>query len=120
MQGITEAKVSGKIPKEGPITEGHRNVYLTRMAGSIRHVVTREDGREILMGINNSKCSPPLDFEEVMKIAGSVARYGYRKEPHAAIPISYLDAMSRLQVSPSAHRVLLAIIRKTVGWTEPL
>lgn len=56
--------------------EGQRNAALTSLAGSMRH---RGFGgsaiRSALLAENQEKCDPPLDEDEVERIAASVSRY---------------------------------------------
>lgn len=58
------------------VGEGGRNDFLTREAGRLRRA--GGDGHSIgamLKAINLDRCSPPLDDNEVQKIAESVSRY---------------------------------------------
>lgn len=58
------------------VGEGSRNDFLTREAGRLRrfgcdnHVLN-----EALRSINRERCAPPLDDEEVQRIAESIGRY---------------------------------------------
>jgi hypothetical protein len=110
-----------KIPKKiqaGPVCEGMRNVYLTSIAGKLRHIMTQEETKGVLMAVNLADCKPPLDWAEVSKICDSVRRYGCQREHVSIFPDSYVTALSRLKVSPSAHRVLVVILHKTVGFNK--
>jgi phage replication O-like protein O len=118
LRGIKGAPKPTKMaaPPSGPVYEGQRHIYLVSAAGSIRHLVTQQEGRDILMALNNVRCKPPLDFEEVMQIADSAARYGYREEHVTVISDTFMEALSRVKVTPSAHCVLLALTHKTLGY----
>src|SRR5262245_11055961 len=64
-----------------PIREGSRNARLTSMGGSARRAgATHEEIETYLLAVNG-RCDPPLDEDEVRKIARSVARY----EPDAPL-----------------------------------
>jgi len=65
-----------KQATEGGFNEGGRNNALTKLAGRMRRAGCSRD--EILAGLqalNQSRCSPPLEDDEVRQIAGSIARY---------------------------------------------
>jgi len=58
------------------IPEGHRNTYLTSLAGTLwRKGVTQETLVTALLSENDTRCAPPLPEEEVKRIARSVAGY---------------------------------------------
>lgn len=58
------------------IPEGHRNTYLTSLAGTLwRKGVTQETLVTALLRENDTRCAPPLPEEEVKRIARSVAGY---------------------------------------------
>jgi hypothetical protein len=60
----------------GPITEPGRNDTLARIGGGMRYQGAEEDEiLEALRQVNAERCEPPLDDDEVRKIAHSVARY---------------------------------------------
>lgn len=65
-----------------PVGEGSRNDFLMRQGASLRAKGFEQD--EIyaaLSAINQNRCNPPVDDDEVKQIAGSVSRY----EPGDAI-----------------------------------
>ncbi|MGE5618091.1 MAG: phage/plasmid primase, P4 family [Sphingomonadaceae bacterium] len=67
--GHTAAPIPGKIP------QGQRNSTLTSLAGSLRRRGLSEDVIErALLAVNAAQCEPPLDDNEVRKIAGSIGR----------------------------------------------
>jgi putative DNA primase/helicase len=61
---------------DAPIPEGERNPTLTRLAGVMRRAAFSERAiAAALLTTNAERCSPPLEEEDVQKIAWSVARY---------------------------------------------
>lgn len=73
---LTGSKPSRPLPSDGPIPEGGRNSELTRQGGALRKVgMSAEHILDALRAINATRCNPPLDDEEVIQIARSVARY---------------------------------------------
>jgi Bifunctional DNA primase/polymerase, N-terminal/AAA domain/Primase C terminal 1 (PriCT-1) len=68
-----EKAASGK--DAGPIT-ANRNIELTSIAGKLRNAGLSREAMELaLLQVNDDRCDPPLDDEEVRHIAASVARY---------------------------------------------
>ena len=68
--GIQECK------DDGPIAEGKRNETLCSIAGSmLRKGWDADTIYTALIDINQRRCEPPMGFEEVQRIAESVARY---------------------------------------------
>ena len=60
----------------GPVVEGSRNVTLTSQGGKLRRLGMSEAEIETaLQHINQVSCKPPLDSDEVSRIAASVASY---------------------------------------------
>jgi len=80
------ARVNGhsvvNITSDGQeILAGQRNTALTRLAGLMRRGgMMQTEILAALREVNNTRCRPPLDEEEVRRIASSVARY----EPNQA------------------------------------
>ena len=63
------------------IPTGQRNTALTRLAGLMRRGgMTQGEILAALREVNNNRCRPPLDEDEVRRIASSIARY----EPNQA------------------------------------
>jgi hypothetical protein len=61
---------------DGHVYEGGRNTILTSLAGTMRRRGFSEDAiAAALLAENASRCSPPLDEDEVRGIAQSVSRY---------------------------------------------
>lgn len=73
------------------VPEGQRNTYLTKEAGRLRALGCGEE--RILSGLvarNQSDCREPLPYEEVARIAASVAAY----PAGAALPASGVPVLS--------------------------
>ncbi len=84
-QGSTGSQVPQDI--EAPIPEGQRNTTLTRIAGKLRHAGLSERViRAALLEANDERCTPPLEEEEVTKIARSIARYPAGPSGTSALP----------------------------------
>jgi hypothetical protein len=80
----------GPAPQEvlgEPIRENRRNLSLTSVAGSLRdRGLDVETILAVLTEVNHLRCVPPLDDEEVIRIARSIGRYPpgrprYRRSP---------------------------------------
>jgi hypothetical protein len=68
--------------RESAPVEGNRNNYLTSVGGKLRHMGFSRDALEVsLLQHNADICQPPLDDEEVKRIAASVARYDVPETP---------------------------------------
>jgi hypothetical protein len=71
------------------IPEGQRNVWLTSMAGKMRHAGFEVDAiTAALVAENEARCSPPLREAEVRSIAKSVVQYAVGDESRRA-PIDW-------------------------------
>jgi putative DNA primase/helicase len=71
-----EVSAATEPTRGDPVTEGHRNNYLTSLAGAMQR--TGASAESILAALNqenSSKCSPPLDDAEVQSIVASITRY---------------------------------------------
>jgi hypothetical protein len=69
-------KARRRVASDGPIPRGQRNGTLTSVAGRLRRRGSDEEAiAAVLLAANASRCSPPLDEDEVRAIARSVARY---------------------------------------------
>lgn len=68
-------------PNPGPISE-YRNVTLTRRAGALRRQGLDEAQlASELQKINLAECDPPLESDEVARIARSIAKYPAGRDP---------------------------------------
>ncbi len=75
------------------IPNGERNKRLTSLAGKLRYAGL--DARSILSTLeveNQVRCKPPLDDDEVRKIAESVGSYEPGKPPSFPFPFPYSDS----------------------------
>jgi P4 family phage/plasmid primase-like protien len=58
------------------VLEGHRNVHLTSLAGTLRRAsASRETMIVALSAENKARCSPPLDRAEIKQIVSSIFKY---------------------------------------------
>lgn len=65
-----------KEPLANSIPEGQRNTTLTRLAGTMRRMgMTQAEIYAGLAQVNLDRCDPPLQREEIEKIAASIASY---------------------------------------------
>jgi len=79
---------------DAPILDGHRNDALTRHAGRMRHIGLREtEMLAALHAINQGRCSPPLDADEVRRVAASVARYAAGEPDDSPPVVDLLEAV---------------------------
>ena len=84
----------------GAILLHSRNVELTSIAGSWRrHGMSADEMFTRLQAENAARCAPPLDAEEVRKIADSVARYD-PAEPEVQVTSSSQMSGSATSSSP--------------------
>ncbi|MBX3403847.1 MAG: bifunctional DNA primase/polymerase [Phycisphaeraceae bacterium] len=97
LEAALDSLKSGKRKRRGgPIPEGRRNSELTSRAGRMRRAGLDESQiAEQLLQMNRGECQPPLEEEEVRKIAASAKRY----ESDAAA------ATARIIVAPDEARV---------------
>lgn len=59
-----------------PILEGHRNVVLASVAGSLRdRGLDAETICVVLLEVNRVRCGPPLEESEVLSVGKSIAKY---------------------------------------------
>lgn len=64
------------------IPEGSRNIELTKVAGQLRRAgLSEAEMLAALRGVNEERCRPPLDEEELAQIARNVAQYPSGPEP---------------------------------------
>jgi hypothetical protein len=69
-------------PVAGNIAEGKRNATLTSLAGTMRRKgMTEEAIAAALLAENATACKPPMDDDEVRKIAASIIRYEPSERP---------------------------------------
>jgi hypothetical protein len=90
------------------IAAGERNETLASLAGSMRRRGMGQD--EILAALrvtNKERCRPPLDEDELERIAGSVARYDPAKRPREPLTLDVLTAhaVTRLPDPPGTDEL---------------
>lgn len=72
---------------EPEIVDGKRNNVLTSLAGSMRRRgMVREEIEAALLIVNERRCKPSLDVDEVRKLAKSVMRYAPQDVPTGDLP----------------------------------
>jgi putative DNA primase/helicase len=94
MRLLERPKTNGASQVGERIPSGQRNKELTSLAGSMRR--RGMDAAEILAALevtNERRCSPPLEAEELEKIAASVSRY----EPAGDVVRVSFNGNGRLQ-----------------------
>ena len=85
-----KTSINGNSTGSEKIPEGGRNAHLTSLAGTMRRRGTSKEAMEVaLLQDNAERCHPPLDANEVRRIAGSVARY----RPSTEIPPFPVDVL---------------------------
>jgi hypothetical protein len=70
-----------QAPTGAYIPSGRRNEALAGMAGAMRRKGMSAEAIEAALLAENRRCSPPLDEDEVRRIAGSVSRYAPAEDP---------------------------------------
>ena len=78
-QGRNEGQPAGEVPEE--ILEGNRETELVSLAGTMRRRGCGAEEILALLQVSNSlRCRPPLDDEDLERIAQSVAQYASNDE----------------------------------------
>jgi hypothetical protein len=81
-RGCRQGGATSPQDDDEPIQEGRRDTTLTSMAGTMRRRgFSRAAIEAALLVTNDERCEPPLEREQVEKIAASVARYPPGKIP---------------------------------------
>lgn len=81
IEKINVPKSKRRSQQNGLLHEGQRNSGLASIAGQLRHYGLEKDAIEAtLIKENEKKCDPPLDINEVKKIAESIASYPTTEE----------------------------------------
>lgn len=120
------------------VTEGGRNARLASLAGSMRRTgLSAAAMAAALLVFNEENCDPPLDADEVEKIANSIARYdpedpnaweGWRPEPsdyslQQTLPFesatATLTASQIAETNGAAHAVA-AEVEERIHLTDPV
>lgn len=87
---LVDAQPHAAAPLPERITAGSRNVWLTSLAGSLRRRGLDEEEMLVLLRfVNQRRCLPPLDDDELVRIAKSIARYpaGSLAAPYVAVEV---------------------------------
>lgn len=88
LNAVAESFLGFQIPPDGSVADGGRNNFLTRTAGWLQSQGIKGGALvEMLCMVNTTKCSPPLDDDEVKMVASSINRY----DKAASIPVSNCD-----------------------------
>jgi hypothetical protein len=80
----------------GNIPSGSRNEALTAMAGSMRRKGMSHPAIEAALFVENKRCVPPLDNDEVTRIAASVSRYAPAEDHSTEIELPAVVSPSDL------------------------
>jgi len=76
MLRVQRQQERGRPPVPEMLGEGQRNVSLARMAGAMRRYGMCQEAIESALSIENERrCVPPLNRDEVVRIALSISRY---------------------------------------------
>ncbi len=76
LNAVATSFLGFQMPPDGSVAEGGRNNFLTRAAGWLQTQGVKGGAlSEMLYMVNTTKCVPPLERDEVEKIALSIARY---------------------------------------------
>jgi hypothetical protein len=93
------AVAGGKVPHEvlsEPVRQHSRNLSLTSIAGSLRdRGLDVETISAVLVEVNKLRCLPPLEDEEVTRIAQSIGRYPAGKPRYRRSPIRRLHSKKK-------------------------
>jgi putative DNA primase/helicase len=114
----------GAVPKlaDGEILrEGKRDTILTSLAGSMRRRGMTPE--EIFVGLSavNQRCDPPLEEEQVRKIANSMGRYEPVNGEEIALEPSSAEALAALeQLAVSLLETIQSRPDLLVAWQQAL
>jgi P4 family phage/plasmid primase-like protien len=89
------------------IAEGQRNEQLTSIAGAMRRKGCDQEAIfAALININQRRCKPPLDYEELRNIAVSIAQYNPQPEDGNVLANDHHDTIAKAfeAASPDKHR----------------
>jgi putative DNA primase/helicase len=111
---------SAVAPAANRIPDGQRNSALTSLAGTMRRVgMSQAEILAALQTANANRCVPPLDAEEVERIAQSVA--GYAPDARAVAKVETGESPARAKLPASPVLVNLAdVTPRKVNWLWPM
>lgn len=90
---------SAAPPLPAMIVEGERNRWLASLAGTLRRRgCTEAEILTCLRILNRSRCRPPLDDDELAKIARSIGRYPAASQDGSPVPAPGRRRVIRLEV----------------------
>jgi len=130
VQAMNGRKAQPAATEARAISKGERNARLASIAGGMRRQgLTQEAIEAALIAVNQAQCTPPLEDNEVIEIARSIARYptpqdtGNNKSTYRNSPISAdLATESHKEVTetvtniePLARRIK-EWVTETSGW----
>ncbi|MBE0534539.1 MAG: bifunctional DNA primase/polymerase [Phycisphaerae bacterium] len=82
-------------PDDGPIPQGQRNSTLASIAGAMRRKGCGADEiNTALVAVNRGRCRPPLGFEELRRIAESIANYPPKAADGIVLPDDHHDTIA--------------------------
>ncbi len=91
------------VDDDGQSISENRNIRLTSIAGKLRNAGLSATALELaLLQVNADRCVPPLDDEEVQRIAESVSRYAL-PQPDLEVTIGGKSAVPNSPVDWRAH-----------------
>lgn len=123
------ATTHGHVLTEEPIREGSRNQELTRIAGHYRGVYCHDetDLFDLLMEQNQRRVFPPLEADEVRRIARSVARLSCNELtailslPSGAVSVSVIPPIAEgADTLPTIGEFMAEVIPTPVPLVEGL
>ena len=121
--GPPRAGASGTAAVGDEIPEGYRNKTLASQAGHMRQIgMTTEEIAPALRAINARRCRPPLDAEEVERIAQSIGRYDpdtSRQAQTECWPERYLDSGNPTPAVGPVLTCLADVQPSKVEWLWP-
>ncbi len=94
-------------PGNEEIPEGCRNDKLASIAGAMRRQGCNEqDIYAAMIHINQTRCKPPLEYEELERIANSIVKYPPEEDDLFTLADDHHDTVARVfeQWSPVRHR----------------
>jgi putative DNA primase/helicase len=94
--GHASGEARGRFEFLEQVREGGRNGYLASAAGAfLRRGVESDELEDVLQEHNRRVCWPPLDEEEVSRIAASIGRYDVSNVSIHPKGVGYLDSSQR-------------------------
>ena len=100
--------------ESGQIPAGTRNSALTSYAGSMRRKgIAPEEIAPTLLALNERRCRPPLDHQEVLRIAKGIGRYepveDLTEHGEPAVLTEVVDVYNRAYCEPDIGQFYIAL-----------